>query len=196
MVQPAPQGVLAGAATSSKACLQTSQHLLLLGKCFSPCSSSAPPGSPERTFPGSREDTARGGNPLHLQASPNLEAPTPWAGGPTPPAQADPRAPLGHCMILAIGRCWRPALDGHWLQLPLGQSKAGSGSAEGTAQCSWRDMRTPTQRHRGAGCAGSEPSRALAHGFWPAVSAHGKHSCFPILVQTRLVAPETVAIWC
>lgn len=53
-----------------------------------------------------------------------------------------------------------------------------------------------TQRHRGAGWAGSVPSRALAHGCWPAVTAHGKHSCFPILVHTRLVAPETVAIWC
>lgn len=47
-------GCPGGAATSPRVCLQTKQHLLLLGKCFPPCSSSAPPGSPQRTFPGSR----------------------------------------------------------------------------------------------------------------------------------------------
>lgn len=76
------------------------------------------------------------------------------------------------------------------------QYTAESPSAEGTVQCSSRDMRTPPQRHRGAGCAGWVPSRAPAHSSWPGVAAHGKHSCFPILLHARLLAPETVAIWC
>lgn len=64
-----------------------------------------------------------------------------------------PWSPLGSLIILAIGRYWRPCplWMCSWLQLCSGQSTAGSRCAEGTAECSWKDRRAPTRRHRGAG---------------------------------------------
>lgn len=70
-----------------------------------------------------------------------LGAPTPHAGDPMPPAHEDPRPPLGHCIILTVGSCWRPSPA--WTSSPSVHLQPCPRSPGGTARCSWRDTRTP-----------------------------------------------------